>query len=29
VIVLSQRLFETPDAPALHGDVQAAAYAAI
>lgn len=29
VIVLTQRLFDTPDAPAVHRDVQAAAYAAI
>jgi CubicO group peptidase (beta-lactamase class C family) len=29
VIVLTQRLFETSDAPAVHRDVQAAAYAAV
>jgi CubicO group peptidase (beta-lactamase class C family) len=28
VIVLTQRLFETAEAPAVHGDLQAAAYAA-
>jgi CubicO group peptidase (beta-lactamase class C family) len=28
VIVLTQRLFESPDAPALHREIQAAAYAA-
>ncbi len=29
MIVLTQRLFETPDAPPVHRDIQAAAYAAL
>jgi hypothetical protein len=29
VIVLTQRLFERPDPPAVHVDIQAAAYAAL
>jgi CubicO group peptidase (beta-lactamase class C family) len=29
VIVLTQRMFETPQAPRVHGDLQAAAYAAL
>jgi CubicO group peptidase (beta-lactamase class C family) len=29
VIVLTQRMFETPDAPQVHRDIQAAAYAAL
>ena len=29
VIVLTQRLFESPEAPEVHRDIQAAAYAAL
>jgi hypothetical protein len=29
VIVLTQRLFESPEAPDVHRDIQAAAYAAL
>jgi CubicO group peptidase (beta-lactamase class C family) len=29
VIVLTQRMFESPDPPQVHGDIQAAAYAAL
>jgi CubicO group peptidase (beta-lactamase class C family) len=29
VIVLSQRLFESPELPVVHRDIQAAAYAAL
>jgi hypothetical protein len=29
VIVLTQRMFESPDTPQIHRDIQAAAYAAI
>jgi CubicO group peptidase (beta-lactamase class C family) len=29
VIVLTQRMFETPEAPRVHRDIQAAAYAAL
>ena len=29
VIVLTQRLFESPDLPQVHADIRAAAYAAL
>jgi CubicO group peptidase (beta-lactamase class C family) len=29
VIVLTERMFESPEAPRVHGDVQAAGYAAL
>jgi hypothetical protein len=29
VIVLTQRMFETPEPPQVHRDIQAAAYAAL
>lgn len=29
IVVLTQRMFETPEAPQVHRDIQAAAYAAL